>query len=74
MACLVTKHFKRHMKQLQVSNRLQAYIQSVVLKRTCKSILVDCRGNYNGEWHDDEVPELMDQLDTGPAGADPQEM
>src|SRR5690606_1814057 len=29
---LVTRHFKRYMKQLQVDAKLQAYIQSVVLK------------------------------------------
>ena len=66
----MTKHFKRHIKQLQVSSRLQAYIQSVVLKRTCESILVDIRANYNGEWHNEEVLELMDQLEMSPAGAE----
>jgi len=63
---LVTNHFKRHMKQLQVSSRLQAYMQTVVLKRTCESILVDCRIQNN--WIEEELSTAMDQLENNPAG------
>ena len=59
---LVTRHFKRYMKQLQVKPRLQAYMQTLVLKRTCESILVDCRGRR--EWLEEEESELMDQLES----------
>ncbi|MDE5978285.1 MAG: reverse transcriptase family protein [Turicibacter sp.] len=47
---LVTRHFKRYMSQLGVSERIQAYIQGQTLKRTCESILVDARSmpsDYN---------------------------
>lgn len=40
---LVTRHFKGYMKQLEVTDRLMAYMQSVVLKRTCEGILKDCQ-------------------------------
>ena len=57
---LVTRHFKRHMKQLQVKDKLVAYMQSVVLKRTCESILIDCRNNQPGDWlEEEEASEMM---------------
>lgn len=40
---LVTRHFKGYMKQLEDTDRLMAYMQSVVLKRTCKGMLEDCQ-------------------------------
>ena len=36
---LVTRYFKHYMKQLDVKQRLLAYIQTVVLKKTCENIL-----------------------------------
>ena len=47
---LVTKHFKRYMKKFKVNNRLQAYIQTVGLRRTWESILIDCREGLRAEW------------------------
>ena len=64
---LVTKHFKRHMKRLQVEDKLVAYIQSVVLKRTCESILIDCRADQRGDWLEEEASEMMAQWESGPA-------
>ena len=52
---LVTRHFKRYMQQLQVKKILQAYMQTVVLKKTCESILADCRNGR--EWLEEEVSE-----------------
>ena len=37
-------------------------MQTLVLKRTCESILVDCRGRR--EWLEEEESELMDQLES----------
>ena len=65
---LVTRHFKRYMKQLQVTSKLQAYIQSVVLKKTCESILVDCRDGLRTDWLDEEASELMGQLEVDLTG------
>ena len=33
---LVTRYFKKYMSKLGVEKRLQAYIQTIVLKRTCE--------------------------------------
>ena len=66
---LVTRHFKRYMKQLDVDAKLQAYIQSVVLKRTCESILVDCRAGSRGDWLEEEVSNWMAMLEETPAEA-----
>ena len=57
--CLVTRHFKRYMKQLQVKDKLVAYMQSVLLKRTCESILVD----QQLDWLEEEASELMAHLE-----------
>ncbi|XP_040078325.1 uncharacterized protein LOC120850049 [Ixodes scapularis] len=65
---LVTRNFKGYMKQLEVTDRLLAYMQSVVLKRTCESILEDRRRIQIGDWLEDEVDEMMAQLETQPAG------
>lgn len=65
---LVTRHFKGYMKQLEVTDRLMAYVQSVVLKRTCQSILEDCRRIQRGDWLEDEVDEMMAQLEKQHAG------
>jgi len=65
---LVTRHFKRYMQQLQVKKRLQAYMQTVVLKKTCESILADYRNGR--EWFEEEVSELMDQVETNPTDPD----
>ena len=69
---LVTRHFKRYMKQLQVKPRLQAYIQTVVLKRTCESILADCRGRR--DWLEEEASDLMAQLEPCSTGTEPNEL
>ena len=63
---LVTGHFKRYAKQLQVEDRLVAYMQSVVLKKTCESILVDCRNGQRGDWLEEEIDQMMDQLEANP--------
>ena len=68
---LVTRHFKRYMNQLQVSKRLQAYMQTVVLKKTCESILVDMRKRQ--DWLEEEVSQLMDQMEVNPAGSEESE-
>ena len=67
---LVTKHFKSYMKQLQVKDKLVAYMQSVVLKRICESILIDCRSNQRGDWLEEEASEMMAQLETDTAEAE----
>ena len=69
---LVTRHFKRYMKQLQVKPRLQAYIQTVVLKRTCESILADCRGRR--DWLEEEASDLMAQLEPCSSGTESNEL
>ena len=66
---LVTRHFKHYMKQLEVKPRLLAYMQSVVLKKTCESIISTCRDPRN-DWLEEEASELMAQLEISSAGTD----
>ena len=49
-----------------------AYMQSVVLKRTCESILEDCRRIQRGDWLEEEVDAMMAQLETEPAESESQ--
>ncbi|XP_042148657.1 uncharacterized protein LOC120848510 [Ixodes scapularis] len=63
---LVTRHFKGYMKQLEVTERLTAHMQSVV----CESIVEDCRRMQRGDWLEDEVDEMMTQLETQLAGTE----
>jgi hypothetical protein len=65
---LVTRHFKRYMQQLQVKSKLQAYMQTVVLKRTCESILVDVQEKRGSEWLEEEALELMERMECDPGG------
>ena len=69
---LVTRYFKRYMKQLEVKQRLLAYIQSVVLKKTCESILATCNDPRN-EWLEEEASDLMAQLECEPTGTEESE-
>ena len=55
---LVTRYFKHYMRQLEVKPRLLAYMQSVVLKKTCESIIATCHDPRN-DWLDEEASELM---------------
>ena len=66
---LVTRYFKHYMKQLEVKPRLLAYMQSVVLKKTCESIISTCRDPRN-DWLEEEASELMAQLEVSSAGAE----
>ena len=60
---LVTKHFKRYMQQLGVNEKLQGYIQTQTLKRTCESILIDFKkNNQNHPLDYEEMGRLFDQL------------
>jgi len=65
---LVTKHFARYLQQLQVNNKLLAYMQTVVLKKTCESILIDCREGQRSDWLEEEVSNQMDLLEANPTG------
>ena len=69
---LVTRYIKHYMKQLGVEQRLLAYMQTLVLKKTCESILATCRDPRN-DWLEEEASELMAQLENGPAGTEENE-
>ena len=64
---LVTRHFSRYMRQLGISERLQAYIQTKVLKRTCESVIIDARGeNLNHHLDSDQIQQHFDNLELAP--------
>jgi hypothetical protein len=55
---LVSPHYKRHMKTIGVPKRVQAYIQSMVIKRTTESIMIDRRLNPMAEVDIEEMFDL----------------
>lgn len=59
---LVTHHFKRYMDWLRVDEKIQAYIQTQVLQKTCQSVMIDTRRDQ--EWQEEDIIGLMDQLDS----------
>ena len=46
---VVTKYHKKHIKGLEIQPHLEAYIQSIVLKKTLESISLDRRRGYGQE-------------------------
>lgn len=58
---LVTKFFKRHMAAFGVPRRVQAYLQSLVIKCTTESVLIDCRTQLDAEVGN--VEEMFDGIE-----------
>ena len=54
--------FKRYMDWLRVDEKIQAYIQTQVLQKTCQSVMIDTRRDQ--EWQEEDIIGLMDQLDS----------
>lgn len=59
---LVTKFSRRYMEDLGVNKQIFAYIQTVVLRCTCQSILIDCR--LRPAYDEELVVRAFDRLDT----------
>ncbi|XP_063911924.1 uncharacterized protein LOC135128775 [Zophobas morio] len=59
----VTKHFRRYMNQMEVLEKIQAYMQIHTLKRTCDCILVDLKTyNVDAPMDGEELERLLDNL------------
>lgn len=60
---VVTNYHKRYIKELEIQPSLEAYIQSVVLKKTLESISLERRrGHDEDEVGDDEVMHRVEKL------------
>ena len=60
---IVTKFFRRYMEEIGLNKNIQAYLQTVTLKRTLESILIDCKVNERTDWIDQELNEKMAKLE-----------
>ena len=61
---LVTRYFKKYMSKLGVEKRLQAHIQTIVLKRTCESVLIDFRrGRLEDELMIEDLQDMLEQVE-----------
>ncbi|MGL5900071.1 MAG: hypothetical protein ACRCZW_10500 [Lactobacillaceae bacterium] len=60
---VVTNYQKNNIKELKIQPSLEAYIQSVVLKKTLESISLERRrGHDKHEVGDDEVMHMVEKL------------
>ncbi|EQB60535.1 hypothetical protein NAPIS_ORF01909 [Vairimorpha apis BRL 01] len=60
---VVTKYHRKYIKELEIQPNLEAYMQSIVLKKTVESISMDRRRGY--EWiepREDEVEKAVENL------------
>ena len=61
---LVTKYYKKYMKSLDIKKQIQAYIQSIVLKRTGESLLIDFRKDcLMAEWLDEDIERYISEIE-----------
>ena len=59
---LVTKYHKKHRSEIGINTKTEAYIQSLVLKKTLESISFDRRRGLEEEDGHNDVEVLMSKL------------
>ena len=59
---LVTKYHKKHRNEIGISTKTEAYIQSLVLKKTLESISFDRRRGIEEEDGHNEVDALVNRI------------
>ena len=61
---LVTKYYKKYMKNLDIKKQIQAYIQNIVLKRTGESLLIDFRKDcLMAEWLNEDIERYFNEIE-----------
>lgn len=60
---LVTKFYKKYMDRIGIDKRTKAYVQSITIKRTCESVMIDRRVNHGEEVYFDEVIEAATTIE-----------
>jgi len=68
---LVTKYHKKHRNEIGISLKTEAYIQSLVLKKTFESISFDRRRGIEEEDGHNQVDELVSKITETPAAVKP---
>ena len=68
---LVTKYHKKHRNEIGISLKTEAYIQSLVLKKTLESISFDRRRGIEEEDGHNEVDALVSKIAAAPLGVKP---
>ena len=68
---LVTKYHKRYMKEIGIETKTEAYIQSIVLKKTLESISFERRRGIEERDSHEEVEELVKKLEDAEAETAP---
>ena len=63
---LVTKYHKKHRSEIGISTKTEAYIQSLVLKKTLESISFDRRRGIEEDDGHKEVDELVNKITEAP--------
>ena len=66
---LVTKYHKKHRNEIGITPKTEAYIQSLVLKKTFESISFDRRRGIEEEDGNNEVDELVSKIAGAAEGA-----
>ncbi|KAI2805264.1 hypothetical protein BLOT_004258 [Blomia tropicalis] len=51
---LMTKHARRYMKQIGITDQIQAYLQTCCLKRTCDIILKDAKAEIDSDYCEED--------------------
>jgi len=68
---LVTKYHKRHRNEIGIQLKTEAYIQSLVLKKTFESISFDRRRGIEEEDGHNEVDKLVNKIIGAPPEVKP---
>ena len=66
---VVTKYHKKHRNEIGITPKTEAYIQSLVLKKTFESISFDRRRGIEEEDGNNEVDELVSKIAGAAEGA-----
>ena len=64
---LVTKYHKKHRNEIGIQLKTEAYIQSLVLKKTLESISFDRRRGIEEEDGHNEVDKLVNKITEAPS-------
>ena len=68
---LVTKYHKNHRNEIGITPKIEAYIQSLVIKKTLESISFDRRRGIEEEDDHKEVDELVRDISASPLEVHP---
>ena len=68
---LVTKYHKKHRDEIGIHPKIEAYIQSLVLKKTLESISFDRRRGIEEENRYKEIDDLVNKINGKSEGMKP---